>query len=402
MHLELNPYNPGSGLRPPVMGGRQQEIDTFDLIVARTKRDLQNRGMVLSGLRGVGKTVLLNYLRAHADNHGWFTIWLEGKPEAQGFTEVREKFARELTSAARRHNGPSGKERLRQALGTIQSFTLALGVPGIKADISMASAHGAHDTAGPRGDRANSGTIDIDLEELVEDVSLALKTDNSAFAIFIDEMQDLDQDLLTALITVQHTAGQRGWPFYIIGAGLPNLPTTLSEARTYAERLFDYRTIGPLEEADARYARTRPAKEMGAEYFPEALTTLLQASGNYPYFIQEFGKAIWDAAPGTPFTGCDAEFAVALGLGQLDAGFFSSRWGRATRKERSYLRAMAEDGDNGSSTSRIAERLGVKFTALGPARAQLISKGITYSRDYGRVAFTVPGMTGFIRRQHDD
>ncbi|MBG6216121.1 hypothetical protein IWX75_000558 [Arthrobacter sp. CAN_A6] len=390
MLLELNPYNPGSGLPPRVMGGRQQEIDAFDLIVARTKRDLPNRGMVLSGLRGVGKTVLLNYLRAHADNHGWFTIWLEGKPEAQGFTEVREKFARELTSAARRYNGPSSKDRLREAFGTIQSFNLALGVPGIKADISMTS------------NRANSGTIDIDLEELVEDVSIALKTDRSAFAIFIDEMQDLDQELLTALITVQHAAGQRGWPFYIIGAGLPDLPTTLSEARTYAERLFTYRTIGPLADADAQYALTRPAKEMGAEFSQDALTVLLDASGRYPYFIQEFGKAIWDAAPSSPFTEEDAEVAVSIGRSQLDAGFFSSRWGRATRKERGYLRAMAHDGDTGSSTSQVAERVGVKVTALGPARAQLINKGIIYSPEYGRVAFTVPGMSGFILRQQQD
>lgn len=390
MHLELNPYNPGSGLPPRVMGGRQREIDAFDLIVARTQRDLPNRGMVLSGLRGVGKTVLLNYLRAHADNHGWFTIWIEGKPEAQGFTEVREKFARELTSAARRYNGPSGKDRLRQAFGTIQSFNVALGVPGIKAELDLGS------------DRANSGTIDIDLEELVEDVSLALKADRSAFAVFIDEMQDLDHELLTALITVQHAAGQRGWPFYIIGAGLPNLPTTLSEARTYAERLFTYRTIGPLDDDDAAYALTRPAREMGAEFSASALGTLLDASGRYPYFIQEFGKAIWDASPGTPFTEEDAEVAVAIGRSQLDAGFFSSRWGRATRRERGYLKAMAHDGDAGSSTSRIAERLGVKMTALGPARAQLISKGIIYSPEYGRVAFTVPGMAAFILRQHDD
>lgn len=390
MHLELNPYNPGSGLPPRVMGGRQQEIDAFDLIIARTKRDLPNRGMVLSGLRGVGKTVLLNYLRAHADNHGWFTIWLEGKPEAQGFTEVREKFARELTSAARRYNGPSGKDRLREALGTIQSFNLALGVHGIRADISMTS------------NRANSGTIDIDLEELVEDVSVALKADKSAFAIFIDEMQDLDHELLTALITVQHAAGQRGWPFYIIGAGLPNLPTALSEARTYAERLFTYRTIGPLADPDAQYALTRPAKEMGAEFSQNALNVLLGASGRYPYFIQEFGKAIWDAAPNTPFTEEDAEVAVSIGRSQLDAGFFSSRWGRATRKERGYLRAMAPDGDTGSSTSQIAQRLGVKVTALGPARAQLINKGIIYSPEYGQVAFTVPGMSEFILRQQDD
>lgn len=166
--------------------------------------------------------------------------------------------------------------------------------------------------------------------------------------------------------------------------------------------MFTYRTIGPLEKGDAQYALTRPAKDMGAEFSEDALGVLLDASGRYPYFIQEFGKAIWDAAPSTPFTEEDAQIAVSIGRSQLDAGFFSSHWGRATRKEGGYLRAMAQDDDTGSSTSQIAERLGVKVTALGPARAQLISKGIIYSPEYGRVAFTVPGMSGFIARQNDE
>jgi hypothetical protein len=389
MHLELNPYNPGSGLPPKVMGGRQAEIDAFDLLVARTKRALPNRGMVLSGLRGVGKTVLLNYLRAHADNQGWFTIWIEGKPEAQGFTEVREKLARELTTAARRYGGARPGERFKQAMGTIQSFNVSLGLTGVKADVGFKTG------------RADSGQIDIDLEELVDDICSSLKADRSAFGIFIDEMQDLDPALLTALISVQHMAGQRGWPFYIIGAGLPNLPTTLSEARTYAERLFDYRVVGPLDQPAAEYAFARPAQEMGAAFEPTALARVVEASGRYPYFIQEFGKAIWDAAPETPFTDADADLAIVAGRGQLDAGFFPSRWGRATKKEKSYLRSMAQDGDEGSSTSQVAERLGVKLTSLGPTRAQLISKGLIYSPEYGKVAFTVPGMSGFIRRQHE-
>lgn len=139
---------------------------------------------------------------------------------------------------------------------------------------------------------------------------------------------------------------------------------------------------------------------MGADFTPDALRHLLDASGRYPYFIQEFGTAMWEAAPDTPFTADDAA-AIALGKAQLDAGFFSSRWGRATRKERGYLRAMVEDGDTAAGTNRVAERLGVKVTSLGPARAQLISKGIIYSSEHGKVAFTVPGMADFIRRQHD-
>ena len=387
MHLELNPYNPGSGLPPRVLGGRQAEVESFDLIVARTKRGLPNRGMVFSGLRGVGKTVLLNRLRDQADRHGWFTIWVEGKPEAQGFTEVREKLARELTSAARRYGGRRPKGKFRTALETIQSFNLSLGITGVSTGVELVPG------------RADSGQIDIDLEELVEDLSSSMSEDHNAFGIFIDEMQDLDPDLLKALIAVQHIAGQRNWPFYIIGAGLPNLPTTLSEARSYAERLFDYRVIGALEQKDAEYAFTKPALDMGATFEPEALECIVTASGKYPYFIQEFGKAIWEAAPVTPFTKTDADVALAAGKGQLDSGFFPSRWGRATKKEKKYLAAMAEDGDDGSSTSHVAEALNVGLNSLGPTRARLISKGLIYSPEYGHVAFTVPGMADYLARQ---
>lgn len=390
MQLELNPYNPGSGLRPPVMGGRQAEIDAFDLVLARTKRGLPNRGMILSGLRGVGKTVLLNYLRDQADRHGWLTVKIEGRPEAKGKTEVRDKLARELQTASRRYDRRSTGRSLAAALRTIQSFTVSVGATGVTAGIEVEPG------------RADSGRIDIDLEELAEDLCTALKADHSAFGIFIDEMQDLDLELLGALITVQHTAGQRDWPFYLIGAGLPNLPTTLSTTRTYAERLFDYRTIGPLDLEAARYAFARPARKMGAEFEEEALKRVVEASGRYPYFIQEFGKAIWEAAPSTPFTPEDADIAVQNGWQQLDAGFFPARWGRATKKERAYMRAMAVDGDEWSSTSEVATRQGVTIGGLGPTRAQLISKGLIYSPEYGKVAFTVPGMAGFISRQHEE
>lgn len=389
MDLELNPYNPGSGLRPRVMGGRLAEIDAFDLVLARTRRGMPNRGMILSGLRGVGKTVLLNYLRDQADRHGWLTVQIEGRPEAQGSREVRDKLARELQIASRRYNHHSAGRSLAEALRTIQSFTVSVGATGLSAGIEVSPG------------RADSGRIDIDVEELVEDICTALVADRSAFGIFIDEMQDLDSELLSALVTVQHIAGQRGWPFYVIGAGLPNLPTTLSETRTYAERLFDYRVIGPLDEHGARYAVARPAQTMGAEFEEAALEKVLTASGRYPYFIQEFGKAIWEAAPATPFTIEDADIAVQNGWRQLDAGFFPARWGRATNKERAYMHAMAMDGDKWSSTSEIANRLGVKIGALGPTRAQLISKGLIYASEYGKVAFTVSGMAGFISRQGD-
>jgi hypothetical protein len=389
MESELNPYAPGSGLRPPAMAGRDSEINSFDLMVARNKRHLHNRGMVLSGLRGVGKTVLLNSLRSHADKMGWLTVGLEGRPGGPAAEAIREKLARELLLGARKFVRRPAAELLREAFRSVSSFSATLGISGVEFGFEKATG------------RADSGRLDIDLEEMIEDLSEALKSERSAFAIFIDEMQDLDPELLAALITVQHSAGQREWPFYIIGAGLPNLPGKLSEARSYAERLFDYRQIGPLDEASSMRALEEPAVKFGARFHPQALQTLLHAAGGYPYFIQEFGKAIWDIAPEPLFTADDAELAVAAGRAQLDAGFFPSRWERATKAERRYLLHMAEDGDTGSGTTAVANRMGTTVNALGPARSGLIGKGLIYAPEHGRVAFTVPGMADFIRRQYE-
>ena len=387
MDLAANPYSPGSGLRPKVLSGREAEISAFDLMIARAKLHRPNRGMVLTGLRGVGKTVLLNVLRAHADNHGWLTVQLEGRPEARGRQDVRDRFARELVVAARRHLGRHPGQFFADALTTIQSFSVSVGTSGVSASVDL------HPV------RAQSGRIDIDVEELVEDLSEPLKAQRSAFGLFIDEMQDLDPDMMSAIVTVQHIAGQRDWPFYVICAGLPNLPTILSATRSYAERLFDYRVIGPLDPEQARYAVARPAKDVGAEFDTEALNAIVAASGGYPYFIQEFGKAVWEVAPTTPFTVEDSRVAIEKGWAQLDSGFFPARWGRATPKEREYMSVMAVDGAGPSRTGELAARLGTKASSLGPTRAQLIQKGMIYAPDHGQVAFTVPGMAGFIARQ---
>lgn len=389
MESELNPYAPGSGLRPPAMTGRNAEVDAFDLVVARSKRQLHSRGMILTGLRGVGKTVLLNSLRAHADRMGWFTIGFEGMSGGTGATVIREKLARELLMASRKLIRRSATSRIKEAVKTISSFSATVGVTGAE--------FGFETTTG----RADSGSIEIDLEEMVEDLSLALKGERSAFGLFIDEMQDIDAELLAALIAVQHQAGQREWPFYIIGAGLPNLPAVLSEARSYAERLFDYRRIGPLDDSAARQALEEPAVKFGARFEPKAVEELTMAAGGYPYFIQEYGKAIWDLAPATPFTETDAILAFKAGRSQLDSGFFPARWERATKSERNYLRAMAEDREQACSSKIVAGRLSATLQSLGPARAGLIAKGLIYAPEHGLVAFTVPGMADFILRQHE-
>ncbi|MBP2269300.1 hypothetical protein J3A64_004840 [Pseudarthrobacter sp. PvP004] len=388
----MNPFNPGSGVRPPELVGRDGEINAFDLLVARSKSNtVGDRGMVLSGLRGVGKTVLLNVFAEHARRNDWLVIQIEAQPGEAGKTATRAKLARELDMGTRRLRGKPAWNFLQGAMASIGNISASLGVTGLSASV----------TTKQQG-RADSGNLDIDLEELVEDVSLAMRKARAGFGLFIDEMQDLDEELLTVLLSIQHLAGQRGWPFYIIGAGLPNLPGKISEARTYGERLFLYRTIGQVNNEAATEALALPINRLGASLTPDALSLLLSAANGYPFFLQVYGRSAWEAASEKVISGEDAQLAVRLGTSDLDHGFFEARWQRATNAERLYLRAMAQDGDQPSATGQIAERLGKSTGKLAVIRSRLIAKGVIYAPEYGSIQFTVPGMAAFIARQNED
>ncbi|WP_426625727.1 ATP-binding protein [Leifsonia sp. McL0607] len=389
MHPELNPYSPGSGLTPPYLVGRQAEIDAFDLVVARSRGNLHSRGIVLHGLRGVGKTVLLNQFREQAEHAEWFVIELEGRSTDLGMEAIRQKLGRGLLLASRRlQRTRHATNAVKDALRTVKSFSLSLGVASI--EIGVDSAPG----------RADSGQLEVDFEEVVEDLAPALKQTSSAFALFIDEMQDIDHELLVALLAAQHRAGQKNWPFFIFGAGLPSLPSVLSDARSYAERLFNYREIGALSPVSAMDALVVPAQRQGARFAANAAETIVDAAQGYPYFLQTYGQAVWEIARDKEISTEDALAAIADGNAELDMGFFPARWDRATPAERTYLRAMAPDGDSGSRTAEIALRLDVKPARLSPSRQNLIDKGIIYMPERGRVAFTVPNMAAFIQRQH--
>lgn len=387
----LNPFSPGSGLRPPALVGREAELDALTVAVERASNNLATRGIVLSGLRGVGKTVLLNEMRNHAESAGWFCVNLEARPDNAGASSVRRILARDITARARQlSTRKTITDRVKQALQTVSAFNVKVGTSGIDLGVEIVPG------------RADSGDIEIDLPELVQDLCAALAEDNSAFGLFIDEMQDLDEELLRALLVTQHQAGQRGWPFYILGAGLPHLPGVLSEVRSYAERLFEYRTIARLADAEATAAITDPVRPHGVEFAPDALTRILNASGGYPYFLQEYGRAAWEISPGPTINDDDAQTASIIGLERLDAGFFRSRWNRATPSERRLLVAMAEDGEGPSSSSDVARRMGIKATSLGPYRANLISKGLVYAPEHGLLAYTVPGMAAYVHRHRED
>lgn len=282
---------------------------------------------------------------------------------------------------------------MKAALATFKSFSLRTDpTGGLSLGIEIEAQRG----------RADSGSLEIDLSELASDLGASTSDRGTGVAVFIDEMQELDKTELAAICTAVHEAGRRSIPFYVIGAGLPSLPGILAEARSYAERLFDYRPIGPLDGPDAKIAVVRPAEFQGVAWEAEAAEAIVEASAGYPYFVQEFAKATWDYAPGPGVSVADSKVGIQGGRDRLDAGFFASRWNRTTPGERDYLRAMASDGEGPALSGEVARRLGKRSVQqVGPIRARLIYKGIVYAPGHGLVSYTVPAMADFISRQVD-
>ncbi len=344
----------------------------------------------MHGLRGVGKTVLLNELAgaARADN------WLVAKVEADlsnARVPFRNQVAQGLNSSLRSAQGknPNGS-RLKAALRTFKSFSLRAAPDG---SLSMGI------ELDPDRGRGDTGALPADLTDLALDLGEGAREFDTGAVLFIDEMQHLTKDELAAICQACHEAGQQDKPFYVIGAGLPNLPGRLAEARSYAERLFEYIRIDRLDDSAAMRALVKPAEEQDVSWDPAAVSVVVDASMGYPYFLQEFGKGAWDEASSSPIAVEDAARGVDVGKASLDIGFFAARWERATPAERDYLAAMARDGEGPSSSGAIARRLKRQPSQLGPARANLISKGLVYAPEHGLIAYTVPGMADFIARQ---
>jgi AAA ATPase domain len=380
-----NPYSPGAGLRPAVLAGRQDEIAAFDALLRRGELGRSTRGMMLTGLRGVGKTVLLNELATMAESREWILAQLEVRPD--GSQALLTNLSRLLTLGLRKQQGPKLSDLAKRALGSIKAFSLTVDPSGaLGASIDL--------------EAVGSGDLEVDFSTLAVDVSRAAMQFGTGVAVFIDELQGLTKPTMASLAAAAHTAGQRNVPFIVVGAGLPNLPGKLAEAKSYAERLFDYRPLGRLEATTAGEALVGPASTNAVEWDQDALDDVIAAADGYPYFLQEFGAASWNMAAGPDhITALDARNGIRLGLAILDGGFFRSRWDRATATERLYLRAMAEDGGKDTRTPDVGTRMGRSASNLGPIRAGLIGKGLIYAPEYGLVAFTVPGMASFIQRQ---
>lgn len=392
-----NPFAPGAGQRPPELAGRDKEVGAFEVVLERVARGRPERSLVLTGLRGVGKTVLLGELRSMALRRGWGAGKIEARPEAGLRRPLSAALHRAIRDLAVRHRAP---DRVESALGVLKAFALRANPDDAKLrdrwqpGIDVPAAQG----------RADSGDIEIDLVELFTDVAELAQDVGTGVALLIDEMQDLRPDDISALCAACHELSQSGAPLVVVGAGLPHLPAVLSASKSYSERLFRYVRIDRLSREDADRAVLAPVEREDAGIHPEALDALFDASGGYPYFIQAYGKAAWDAAPDDPISALDVAVAAPEADAELAVGFFGSRYERATPAEREYLRAMAEmtDGkDAGVNTAQVAEHLARKPSSLSPARDSLIKKGLVYSAERGQIAFTVPHFGRFLLGRED-
>lgn len=386
-----NPYAPGAGQRPPELAGRDRELQQFEVVLERVARGRPERSMVITGLRGVGKTVLLNTFKSMAIQRLWGTGKIEARPDQSIRRPVAAALHMAIRELAPRHRAP---ERIEEFLGVLKAFAMrdpaaAKGTSHWSPGIEVPASRG----------RADSGDLEIDLTELFVDASAVATDLGVGIALFIDEMQDVQAADVSALCAACHELSQSGGPLIVVGAGLPHLPSVLSASKSYSERLFRYARIDKLDREAADLALILPAREEEVEFTQEALDALYDAADGYPYFVQAYGKVAWDLAPRTPITLDDVKVSTPEAEEELAVGFFGSRYERATPAERDYMHAMAEIGDEPVPTAEVAEALGRKPSSLSPARDSLIKKGLIYSAERGLIAFTVPHFGRFLRAQ---
>ncbi|MGH3444551.1 MAG: ATP-binding protein [Nocardioidaceae bacterium] len=393
-----NPYAPGAGQRPPELAGRDRETAQFDVMLERVAAGRPERSMVLSGLRGVGKTVLLNALRSQAVHRAWGTGKLEARPDRSLRLPLAQAVYAGVRELAHRHRDP---DRVEQVAGVLKAFALQTRSEDRKG-VRWGPAAIGSDVPATRG-RADSGDLELDMIELFTDVAELAGDLSVGVAVFVDEMQDVPAAELGALCGACHEISQQGAPLVVVGAGLPHLPVSLAASRSYAERLFRYLAVDRLPREMADRALLVPASTEQVTYRPAALDELYRLTDGYPYFVQAYGKATWDVAVGTPIRVEDVHEAAPEAEAELAVGFFGARYDRATPAERDYMRAMADLGAEtreGSVTSAdVAVSLGRKPQSLSPARDALIKKGLVYSSERGAVAFTVPHFGAFLRGQ---
>jgi hypothetical protein len=383
-----NPYTPNAGAQPPAVLGRDVQLSTFDLLLRRISAGRTEQSMIITGLRGVGKTVLLGRFRAKAQELGWVVL------EREVSKHDDEQFRRQMVSAIRTslfEMSPKARwgDRMRRAAAVLKSFSVSVDPTGtLTGGIDVDAAQGF----------ADQQDLQADFTDLLVAVGEAAKDADKGLVMLFDEVQFLSTSQLEALISALHKTVQRGLPVTMVGAGLPQIAELAGDAKSYSERLFKFPRIENLDDNDARAALAEPAQAEDADYSEGALDLALEVTGGYPYFLQELGYAVWGVAEGPTITREDIAMSIPTYEAKLDESFFRVRLDRATEMERIYLRAMAELGPEAQKAQDVAAVIGRKSTQMGPTRAQLVNMGLLYTPEHGYAAFTVPHFDKFVRR----
>lgn len=383
-----NPYTPNAGAQPPAVIGRDDQINSFDVLLKRMAIGRTEQSMIITGLRGVGKTVLLGRFYRTAQEQRWVVV--EREISKHDNTEFRRRIASAIRTALFELS-PKARwsDRAKRAGAVLKSFSLSVDATGtLTAGIDVEAYEGL----------ADREDLQADLSDLLVAVGEAAHEAGRGLVLLFDEVQFFNTEQLEALISAIHKTVQRGLPVTMVGAGLPQIAELAGDAKSYAERLFKFPRIGNLADGDARRALADPAAEEGAVWEGEALDLAVEVTGGYPYFIQELGYAVWSIASDNRVTRDDVSDAQALYLAKLDESFFRVRLDRATEMQRAYLRAMADLGPEPQKAQDVATVMGRKSTQLGPTRAQLIDMGLLYTPEHGYAAFTVPHFDKFMLR----
>lgn len=380
-----NPFAPGAGAPPPALVGRDGIIEAADIALHRIRDGRPEKSQMLLGLRGVGKTVLLNKIGQIARDLGYLVVKIEA-PEGQ---RLAAYLAPALKSALiQLSRSEKAKDLAGQALGALRGFAGAFRVSIGEFEVGIGESPAA-----------DSGNLEIDLAELLVSVGRAARAGDASVAILVDEIQYLTEEDFRALIVAFHMISQEGLPIVMFGAGLPQVAGLAGDAKSYAERLFDYPPVGPLSDAAAREAIQRPLRDEGADIEGDALAEIVATTRGYPYFLQEWGKHAWRVADTPPIDLSNVQQASADATEALDKNFFRVRFDRLTPREQDYLRAMAELGPGPHRSGEIAALMNRKVESLGPLRSGLIKKGMIWSPLHGDTAFTVPLFDEFMKRQ---
>ncbi len=391
MERGKNPFAPGAGSPPPELAGRSAVLEDALVALERVKNGRSEKSMMLVGLRGVGKTVLLGEIQRLAEDAGYRVAFIEAVERRQ------KKLLVELLIPALRRilfdldRGEQISQKAKKALRVFKSFLGSLKLRSGDLEFYI--------NVDPETGEADSGDLEADLSALFVAIGEAAKERKTAVSIIIDELQYLDEKELSAMIMAVHRVSQRSLPLILIGAGLPQLRAKAGNSKSYAERLFSYPEVGALRKQDADIALQEPVKQLGVTFSPEALDEIYLKTKGYPYFIQEWGKHAWNVAATSPISKDDVLKANTIAITSLDESFFRVRFDRLTPSEKKYVRALAELGTEPQRSGDIAKLLHKPVERVGPLRGQLIGKGMIYSPAHGDTAFTVPMFEEFLMRE---